>query len=80
MAWATHPGTERPALKLAPQGADLAIIDVGRDASGLPPAELRQAWQSIDSVADEVEALVRRCPPRYADLGNPMQYQRWSGR
>ena len=57
------------ALKLASQGADLAITDVRRDASDLPPAELRQEWHSIDSVSDEVEALGRRCLPRYADLG-----------
>ena len=57
------------ALKLAAQGADLAITDVRRDASDLPPAELRQDWHSIDSVSDEVEALGRRCLPRYADLG-----------
>ncbi len=57
------------ALKLAAQGADLAITDVRRDAGDLPPAELRQEWHSIDSVSDEVEVLGRRCLPRYADLG-----------
>ncbi len=35
------------ALKLAAQGADLAITDVRRDASDLPPAELRQEWQVL---------------------------------
>ncbi len=56
------------ALKLAAQGADLAITDVRRDAGDLPPAELRQEWHSIDSVSDEIKALGRRCLPRYADL------------
>ena len=57
------------ALKLARQGADLAITDVHRDASDLPPAEVRQEWRSVDSVAEEIEALGGRCLPWYADLG-----------
>ena len=63
------------ALKLAEQGADLAITDVRRDAGDLPPAEVRQEWHSIDSVADEIEALGRRCLPRYADLGVSAEIQ-----
>ena len=34
------------ALKLAAQGADLAITDVRRDASDLPPAEVRSGIAS----------------------------------
>ncbi len=56
------------ALKLSGQGADLAITDVRRDASDLPPAEVRQEWHSIDSVSDEIEDLGHRCLPRYTDL------------
>ena len=63
------------ALKLAGQGADLAITDVHRDASDLPPAEVRQEWQSIDSVADEIKTLGCRCLPRYADLGVSSEIQ-----
>ena len=63
------------ALKLAAQGADLAITDVRRDAGDLPPAELRQEWHSIDSVSDEVEALGRRCLPQYMDLGVSAEIQ-----
>ena len=47
------------ALKLASQGADLVISDVLREASDLPPAEVRLEWNSIDSVAEEVRALGR---------------------
>ncbi len=57
------------ALKLATQGADLAITDVRREASDLPPAEVREEWNSIDSVYDELTALGRNCFRHYADLG-----------
>ena len=61
------------ALKLASQGADIAITDVRRDASDLPPAEVREEWRGILSVAEEVEALGRRCFPVYCDLGDDQQ-------
>jgi NAD(P)-dependent dehydrogenase (short-subunit alcohol dehydrogenase family) len=63
------------ALKLAEQGADLAITDVRRDPADLPPAEVRLEWQSVDSVAREVEARGRRCLPLYADLSDSAQVQ-----
>lgn len=63
------------ALKLASQGADIAITDVRRPADDLPPAEVRSEWQSIDSVAEEIEALGRRCLPIYVDLAISMQIQ-----
>ncbi len=63
------------ALKLASQGADIAITDVRRAADDLPPAEVRSEWQSIDSVAEEVEALGRRCLPIYVDLAISMEIQ-----
>ena len=71
-------------LKLAAEGADLAITDVRRDASDLPPAELRQEWHSIDSVSDEVEALGAHFPTSIQGAGlakNPsrLHYQRLYG-
>ena len=63
------------ALKLASQGADIAITDVRRPADDLPPAEVRSEWQSIDSVAEEIEALGRRCLPIYVDLAISMEIQ-----
>jgi NAD(P)-dependent dehydrogenase (short-subunit alcohol dehydrogenase family) len=63
------------ALKLAEQGADLAITDVRRDPGDLPPAEVRLEWQSVDSVAREVEERGRRCLPLYADLSDGAQIQ-----
>ena len=49
------------ALKLATQGADIALTDVQRTPEDLPPGEVRRQWHGIDSVAEEVEALGRRC-------------------
>ena len=57
------------ALKLAGQGADVALTDVRREPDALPPAEVTAGWRSIDSVSDEVGALGRRCLPVYCDLG-----------
>ena len=64
------------ALKLASQGADIAITDVQRDATDLPPGEVRVEWRGIQSVAEEVEALGRRCFPVYCDLGEDQQIER----
>lgn len=62
-------------LKLAAQGADVAITDVQRELDDLPPAEVRLEWKSIDSVAEEIRALGRQCLPVYADLGRSDQIQ-----
>lgn len=56
------------ALKLASLGADIAITDLKRDASDLPPQEIKANWRSIDCVAKEVEALGRRCLTLWCDL------------
>jgi NAD(P)-dependent dehydrogenase (short-subunit alcohol dehydrogenase family) len=63
------------ALKLAQHGADLALTDVQRGPEDLPPAEVRVGWRGIDSVADEVRALGRRCYINPSDLGNRDQVQ-----
>ena len=64
------------ALKLASQGADIAITDVQWDATDLPPGEVRVEWRGIHSVAEEIEALGRRCFPVYCDLGEDQQIAR----
>ena len=56
------------ALKLASQGADLILSDVRRSPQNLPPQEVAAGWRSIDSVADEVKALGRRCHTIWCDL------------
>jgi len=63
------------ALKLAAHGADIALTDVQRAAEHLPLAEVRAQWRGIDSVAEEVRALGRRCLPVYCDLGYSDQIQ-----
>jgi len=63
------------ALKLAEHGADLALTDVQRGPDDLPPAELRLGWRGIDSVAEDVRGLGRRCWTGPCDLGNRDQVQ-----
>jgi NAD(P)-dependent dehydrogenase (short-subunit alcohol dehydrogenase family) len=63
------------ALKLARQGADLALTDVHREPEDLPPGEIRLGWRGLDSVAEEVQALGRRCFTSPCDLGQSDQVQ-----
>ena len=56
------------ALKLASQGADIVLSDFKRDPGDLPPQEVEARWRSIDSVADEVEAMGRRAFKVWCDL------------
>jgi 3-oxoacyl-[acyl-carrier protein] reductase/meso-butanediol dehydrogenase/(S,S)-butanediol dehydrogenase/diacetyl reductase len=63
------------ALKLAEQGVDLALTDVPREPQDLPPGEARSGWRGLDSVAEEVQALGRRCLTIPCDLGSSAQMQ-----
>ncbi|MCH8892205.1 MAG: 3-oxoacyl-ACP reductase FabG [Chloroflexi bacterium] len=63
-------------MKLAGQGADIALTDVHRETSDLPPAEVRNEWGGIDTVSQEVQALGRRALPIYCDLSDPAQIER----
>lgn len=63
------------ALKLAALGADIALTDVQRAAEDLPPAEVRQQWRGIHSVAEEVQGLGQRCHTVWCDLGVSAQIQ-----
>lgn len=63
------------ALKLARQGADLVLSDVKRAPGDLPPQEVAAGWRSIDSVAEEVEALGRRCHKVWCDLTKSSEIQ-----
>jgi NAD(P)-dependent dehydrogenase (short-subunit alcohol dehydrogenase family) len=56
------------ALKLAAQGADIALSDFKRAPNDLPPQELKAGWRSIDSVGEEIEALGRRSFKIWCDL------------
>jgi NAD(P)-dependent dehydrogenase (short-subunit alcohol dehydrogenase family) len=63
------------ALKLAALGADIALTDIQRAPEDLPPAEVRQQWRGIQSVAEEVQGLGRRCHTVLCDLGESTQIQ-----
>ena len=63
------------ALKLAQEGADVALTDIRRGPEDLPPGEVQVGWRGIDSVAEEVKALGRRCYTGACDLGNRDQVQ-----
>jgi 3-oxoacyl-[acyl-carrier protein] reductase/meso-butanediol dehydrogenase/(S,S)-butanediol dehydrogenase/diacetyl reductase len=63
------------ALKLAQQGVDLALTDVHREPEDLPPGEIRLGWRGLDSVAEEIQALGRRCFTSSYDLGQSAQVQ-----
>ena len=62
-------------MKLAGQGSDIALSDVRREASDLPPAEVREEWGGITTVAEEVQALGRTALPIYCDLSDPDQIE-----
>ena len=63
-------------MKLAGQGSDVALSDVRREVSDLPPAEIRNEWGGIDTVSQEVQALGRRAVPIYCDLSDPNEIER----
>ena len=63
------------ALKLARQGVDLALTDVQRETSDLPPQEVSAGWRGLDSVAEEVSEMGRRCFTVFCDLGNSDQLE-----
>jgi 3-oxoacyl-[acyl-carrier protein] reductase/meso-butanediol dehydrogenase/(S,S)-butanediol dehydrogenase/diacetyl reductase len=54
---------------------DLALTDVPREPQDLPPGEARSGWRGLDSVAEEVQALGRRCLTIPCDLGSSAQMQ-----
>jgi NAD(P)-dependent dehydrogenase (short-subunit alcohol dehydrogenase family) len=56
------------AMKLASRGADIVITDFRRAPEDLPPQEIKANWRSLDSVAEEVESLGRRCLTLWCDL------------
>ena len=63
-------------MKLAGQGSDVALSDVRREVSDLPPAEIRNEWGGIETVSQDVQALGRRAVPIYCDLSDPNEIER----
>ena len=62
-------------MKLAGLGADIALSDVHREVSDLPPAEVRNEWGGIDTVSKEVQALGRSAALFYCDLSDPQEIE-----
>ena len=48
------------ALRLAQEGADVAVTAIGRLAEEFPQAEREAVWRGVESVAEEIERLGRR--------------------
>jgi NAD(P)-dependent dehydrogenase (short-subunit alcohol dehydrogenase family) len=61
------------ALRFAQDGLDVALVDVHRDPSQLPDAEVAAAWRGIDTVGEEIVALGRRALPLFADITDAAQ-------
>ena len=59
------------AIRFAEEGADVALLDIGRDVPGIPYAGARGS--QLDEVRAEVEALGRRALTLTADVTNTAQ-------
>lgn len=59
------------ALRFAEEGADVALIDIGRDVPGVPYAGARHT--QLDEVRSEIEALGRKSLALTADVTNTEQ-------
>lgn len=59
------------AIRFAEEGADIALLDIGRDVPGIPYAGARGS--QLDEVRAEVEALGRRALTLTADVTNTSQ-------
>ena len=64
------------ALRFARQGLAVALVDIHRDPSQIPPAETKAGWRGIESVREEIVALGGRAICVYADISNPADVDR----
>lgn len=64
------------ALALAELGADIVVTGTGRDPAKYPPDEQAVGWRDIESTAQQVRALGRRCLPVVADVVKSEDAQR----
>jgi NAD(P)-dependent dehydrogenase (short-subunit alcohol dehydrogenase family) len=64
------------ALALAELGADVVVTGTGRDPEHYPPDEKAVGWRDIDSTAQQVRELGRRCLPLVADVMKGQDAQR----
>lgn len=59
------------ALRLAEEGADVAVAGYGRDHATFPEHERVAGWRGVVSVADEIRALGRQAVAVEGDVSDP---------
>ncbi|MCS6924812.1 MAG: SDR family oxidoreductase [Candidatus Binatia bacterium] len=64
------------ALALAKLGADLVVTGTGRDPARFPPDEQAVGWRDIESTAEQVRQVGRRCLPLVANVADKADVQR----
>ena len=63
------------AVALAQLGCDIVVTGTGRDPESFPPDEKAVNWRDINSTADQVRALGRRCTPMVVDITDEIAVQ-----
>ena len=61
------------ALRLAQEGADVAVSAIGRRPEGFPQTEREAGWRGVESVAEEIERVGRRALTLDVDVTNAAQ-------
>ncbi len=61
------------ALRLAQEGADVAVNDILKAPEGLEPWEKEEGWRGLDSLVDEIKSRGRRAVAITADVSNSQQ-------
>ena len=61
------------AIRFAKEGLNVALVDIERQPSQIPPEEKAAGWKGIESVRDEIVALGRRAIAIHADISNAGQ-------
>src|SRR5579871_2593668 len=74
-AWGIRSIGRSIALKLAAEGADVAVSDMARPPERVADEEARRQWRGIDDVADEVRALGRRASAIGCDLSREAEIE-----
>src|SRR5262245_62170038 len=64
------------AVALAGMGADVAVTGTGRDPARFPEDEKQAGWRDIESTAEQVRQLGKRCLPIVADVSASADIQR----
>ncbi len=61
------------AMRLAEEGADVAVTAIRRPPEEFPQQEREAGWRGVESVADEIQRLGRRALPMEVDVTDPEQ-------